>query len=145
MKIKSIVAAILMSASLVTFAGSLSVGADGYAGSVVSGVTSVSSGNAVAGTEIIGNGYSKQSTVGDSGGYSFAGGNVSNSGVSVDTSTSDYAHVKSVGASYGNAPAMSGTSIANGTGGLANTSVNATAIGAFEKIGVGAIGSLHIH
>jgi hypothetical protein len=132
--------ALAAAASATGIGGVVVVGgaAGGYAGSVVGSASSISNGNAIAATQINGYGSSFQHTDGIAQGSASIGGAVSPLGASVVTGTTQIAQVNSYGNVTGNAPIeVAGGMIANGTGGLGNTTNYAQGNAQFGTAGIG--------
>jgi len=110
-------------------------GAAGFGGAAYGSANSVSQGNAAAGTEVVGNGYSIQAAGAISGGSATIGGQVTPSGATVNTSTTQYA----VTGGYGSTDqvGLQNGVILNGNSAFASSTNNASGNAVF---GVGAIG-----
>ena len=91
-----------------------SVSISGYSGSIHGTVSSVSNGSSVVATQVNGYGSSTQTSFGETGGVAQASGSFSHNGIETVTSTRQYATSETYGHVSGNAPIMSGDSIANG-------------------------------
>lgn len=113
--------------------------AEAYAGSITGNASSVSSGNAVAASQVNGYGTSFQHTDGISAGTATIGGAVTPTGATVVTGTQQLAQVNSYGTVSGNTPIEVGGSIYNGTGGLSKTDTFAAGNAAFTTAGIGGV------
>ena len=119
-----------------------SVSISGYSGSIHGTVSSVSNGSSVVATQVNGYGSSTQTSFGETGGVAQASGSFSHNGIETVTSTRQYATSETYGHVSGNAPIMSGDSIANGGATFEKTDTNASATGSFHAATFGATASI---
>src|SRR5690606_28360332 len=101
----------------------------GYAGSVTGTVDINTTGLSVAASQVMGSGFSVQKAEGYSGGSGWVGGEIDRHGTAVFTDSSHWANSKAFGMTHGNAPAMSGDLIANGSASFGQTEVNVAGYG----------------
>lgn len=118
------------------------IGATGFVGTVTGSASSISTGNAVTAAQVGGNGGSFQSANGSTGGTATIGGGVNNVGATVVTSTTQYSNSAVTGSTFGNAPTMSGTSIANGGAAYGNTNTAAQGGATFATESIGAVAGI---
>lgn len=142
MKKLATIAVLSFAAAAPAFAGGGFGGSMGaYQGSVVGSVGSVSQGNTVASSQVIGNGHSYQNAQANTGGTASMSGAIGPHGASVSTSTTQYSTTKTSGSTWGNAPGMTNGSISNGAGAYGNTDTAAAAQGAFQMGAIGGFSS----
>ena len=107
--------------------GGIVVGGVGqvWQGDVSGKATSISNGNAIAASQVTGNGASFQHTDAISGGSATIGGSINNVGAQVGEITTQFATVNSFGQTSGNAPGSTWNNgsemIVNGTMGFASS------------------------
>lgn len=141
MKLAIVMAITALAVSPMTFASGFGFGAGGFASGAYGTASSVSNGNVVAGSQVVGNGLSIQGSFAQSAGSAGVQGSINPTGATISTNTVQDAVVASGGIAIGPGVQLrnSNGNILNGTTGFASSENHAEGEAGFAAgmIGLG--------